>query len=88
MKAKDAKRKPPTRQPGARQAPSGVIRADEAYHQDDFLARVGWSRGALRTAKLDGLPTVMAGGRCYVLGADWLKYLEGLASRRKAVSTD
>jgi hypothetical protein len=68
-------RVPPIRKPGPRKSPSGVISCAEVYPLAEFLSRVGWSRGALMSARKDGLKVCAAGGRIYVRGADWDLYL-------------
>lgn len=67
------------RKKGPRPTPSGAIRAGEAYDVAEFLRRVGWKRSALRSARANGLRVILAGGRGYILGDDWLSYLRQLA---------
>ena len=53
------------------------IRSDAAYAQQDFLDRVGLGRAAFRTARKDGLISHGVGNKKFILGSDWLKFLEG-----------
>lgn len=61
--------------------PPGVIARDEVYTLDEFRERVGWSDHALRTARRNGLTVICTNGRGYVLGSDFLAYLD--AKRRQ-----
>jgi hypothetical protein len=70
---------PPERKPGKRAAPTGPIRADESYDQEEFCRRVGWGRAALTTARRDGLRAVLCGGRLYIRGSWFLDFLERAA---------
>ncbi len=54
----------------------GAIRADECYPLDVFARVSGLGRHALRRARRDGLVVRRVGLRSYVLGADWMTYLE------------
>ena len=73
---------PLTRKKGARPRPTAPIRADESYSVDEFLRRVGWKRAALTAARKMGLRVVLAGGRSYVIGDDWLAYLRAVANEK------
>lgn len=66
---------PPCPPRGPRSEPSGPIRAGESYPVKLFLRLAGWKKGALATAKRQGLPVRRAGGRSYVLGSDWIAFL-------------
>jgi hypothetical protein len=70
-----------TRTPGPRPVPSAPIRADEAYSKAEFLRRVGWKSAALTAAKEKGLRVILAGGRSYVLGSDWISFLHQMAGK-------
>jgi hypothetical protein len=76
-------RAPPIRQPGKRAIPTAPIRVDEAYSLAEFLRRVGWRRGALSTARREGLRVVTAGGLSYVLGSDWIRFLDQRGQRQQ-----
>lgn len=73
-----AVRTPPVRRPGPRPIPAAPIRADEVYHANELCRRLGWSKGALRTARRAGLVMIPAGGRLYCIGADLIAYMRGL----------
>lgn len=68
---------PPPAPSGPRRTPTGPVSSTEAYSIAEFMARVGFSKGALATAKREGLKVRRAGGRSFVLGRDWLGFLEG-----------
>jgi len=55
---------------------SGVIRADAAYSLAEFKARTGMGRDAMTEARKRGLTVRRSGTRSYILGQDWLAYLE------------
>jgi hypothetical protein len=69
------------RNPALNAVPPGVIRADEAYRNDEFMSRVGQTKYGMRAARRKGLRVSYLHGRCYILGADWFAYL---AARREA----
>lgn len=73
-------RTPPVRRPGPRPIPAAPIRADELYHCDELRRRLGWSKGALRTARRAGLVMIPAGGRLYCVGSDLIAYMRALAN--------
>lgn len=54
----------------------GAIRADETYPLPLFQRLTGLSAWALRTARREGLKMRTVGRRRYVIGADWLTYLQ------------
>ena len=49
---------------------------DRAYSLDDFKERTGLGDAGLRNARRSGLKVRYAHNRGYVLGADWIHYLE------------
>jgi hypothetical protein len=53
----------------------GVIKADELYTLTEFKRRVGLGDSALRKARRRGLPVYREGGRAFVFGRDWIKYV-------------
>lgn len=59
---------PPTHQ--------GVVRQDDLYTLTEFKRRVGLSDGALRKARRSGLRVSYAHRRGYVLGRDWIDYVQ------------
>lgn len=54
----------------------GVITAGCAYTLSEFMARTGLARAGLRTARQKGLVVRYQGGRGFVLGSDWLAFLQ------------
>jgi len=54
----------------------GVIAAGQSYTLEEFQARVGLERSAMRTARSNGLPVRYVANRGYVLGEDWLAFLK------------
>lgn len=59
----------------ARKAP-GVINSAEAYELREFARRCRLGEFALREARSKGLRVICVGRRRYVLGRDWLDFLE------------
>ena len=53
----------------------GVVDPSSLYRIDELRARLGWKAHAWRTATRNGLRVQRAGGRAYVLGADFIEYL-------------
>lgn len=68
--------------PAATRSPA-VISAHEVYGIAEFQRRAGLAAPALRAAKRNGLRVIRAGKRSYVLGRDWLAYLERCAERKE-----
>lgn len=64
----------------SRAAAPGVIEPHVLYRVDELRARLGWRQHAWRTATRNGLRTLHAGGRVYVLGSDLIGYLERQAA--------
>ena len=60
-------------------ASSGVIREGELYTLTEFKRRLAIQNAAWYGLKEQGLRTVRAGSRTYVLGADALRFFERLA---------
>jgi hypothetical protein len=56
------------------------VKAGEAYTLPAFAARTGLGRWALTACRRDGLRVIRAGGRAFVLGSDWISYLESKAT--------
>lgn len=52
------------------------IAKDSSYVLDDFKVRTGLGDAGLRNARRSGLNVRYAHNRGYVLGADWIAYLE------------
>ena len=52
------------------------VAKDRAYSLDDFKERTGLGDAGLRNARRSGLKVRYAHNRGYVLGADWIQYLE------------
>lgn len=52
------------------------IEKDQALPLDTFKRKAGLSDWALRTARRNGLKVRKCGKRRYVLGRDWIEYLE------------
>lgn len=53
----------------------GPIEPDVVYPLPDFMARAGLGDAAMRTARKSGLAVKYAGGRGYVLGRDFIEWL-------------
>ena len=53
-----------------------VICADKAYGLATFQTLAGLGTDAMRECRRQGLPVRRVGRRSFVLGADWLRYLE------------
>lgn len=64
--------------------PPGVIDRDAAYSLREFSARAGLNAHALRAARRKGLRVVALGRKRYVLGSDWLRFLEQQAEESSA----
>jgi len=58
----------------------GVIDRDAAYSLAEFRRRTGLGSHALRQVRAAGLRVVEVGRKRYVLGADWLRFLERQAA--------
>jgi hypothetical protein len=58
----------------------GEISKDASYTLADFSARTGLKRDALRTARQNGLRVVYKHNRAYIMGRDWLSYLDSADS--------
>jgi hypothetical protein len=67
----------------ATQSP-GVIRADESYTQAEFCRRAGLARKAYLSARRQGLKVVEFGKKRFVLGSDWIAFLQHQASKQSA----
>jgi len=52
------------------------ILADAAYPLDVFRAATGMQEWSMRKARRSGLRVVYVGGRGWVLGKDWIAFLE------------
>ena len=63
----------------------GEIRADASYAVEQFRAANGLSKSALAEARRRGLRILRLGKRSYILGKDWLSFLD---SHGRAVGPD
>lgn len=54
----------------------GEISIDSSYTLEEFQARTGMKRDAMRAARRKGLRVIYRHNRGYVLGRDWLSYLD------------
>lgn len=54
----------------------GEISIDSSYTLEEFQTRTGLKRDGMRTARRKGLRVIYRHGRGYVLGRDWLAYLD------------
>jgi hypothetical protein len=52
------------------------IRIDEVYTLAEFQRRTGLKRNAMRTARRRGLPVRQCGRNKYVVGAEWVTFLQ------------
>ena len=59
---------------------AGMIQPDVLYRADAAKAELAWKAHAWRTACRNGLRTLRAGGRVYVLGRDIIEYLDRVNS--------
>ena len=62
--------------------PPGEIAADRAYRLDLFKRLTGMKETAWRTARRKGLKVRRSGAHCWVLGRDFLEYLEATDDQR------
>jgi hypothetical protein len=69
--------KPPKVTRVARVLP-GIVEADAAYTMSEFSARLNLKRWGLREMRRAGLPVRRFHGRTFVLGSDFLQFLERL----------
>jgi len=60
------------------------ISADQAYPLPLFTRGVGLKRHGMREARRNGLRVVHLHGRAYVLGRDWIAYLDRQATAETA----
>lgn len=61
----------------------GPIEPHILYPLADLQARSGMGSGALRTARQKGLKVLYTAGRGYVLGRDFIAYVEANATATK-----
>lgn len=66
--------------PSLAPAVAGMIEPHVLYRCDSARAQLGWKSHAWRTATRNGLRTLRAGGRVYVLGRDIIEYLDRVNS--------
>ena len=66
----------------------GVIRADESYTVAEFKRRSGLGDYAFREARRAGLRIVSVGKKRFVLGGDWLVFLERAAEANRECSAE
>lgn len=52
------------------------IRPDELYALEAFIPAVGQGVASIREARRRGLKVQYVHGRAYVLGRDWIEYVE------------
>jgi hypothetical protein len=69
--------KPPKVTRVARVSP-GIVETGAAYTMGEFSARLNLKRWGLREMRRAGLPVRRFHGRTFVLGSDFLQFLEGL----------
>jgi len=62
----------------------GVIDRDAAYSLAEFRRRTGLGSYAFRQARTAGLRVVEVGRKRYVLGSDWLRFLEQQAAEESS----
>jgi len=62
----------------------GEISIDSSYTLEEFQARTGLKRDAMRGARQKGLRVIYRHNRGYVLGRDWLAYLDMQAKADEA----
>lgn len=60
----------------AMKASAEPINLESLYRLDDFQKLTGLGRSAMRTARRNGLKVRRTGGRAYVLGRDFIEYLD------------
>lgn len=58
---------------------TGEVVANAVYSLADFKARVRWSNHALRTAKRMGLKVHIQGGTGFVIGRDFIEFLDKIS---------
>lgn len=58
----------------------GEVRADCVYQLDELKTRTGLGTAALRTARRRGLRVRKIGRKGFVLGADFLAYVQSAAA--------
>jgi hypothetical protein len=56
--------------------PTLPIRIDEVYTLKEFQQRTGLKRNGMRTARRRGLPVRQCGRNRYVVGAEWVEFLQ------------
>lgn len=61
----------------------GPIEPHILYPQPDLSARSGMGVGALRTARRNGLKVLYIAGRAYIMGRDFIAYIEANAKPTK-----
>lgn len=61
----------------------GEINKDSVYTLAEFQNRTGLKRHALRTARRQGLKVNYLHSRGFILGKDWLSYLDQQAANSK-----
>lgn len=67
---------PPSATPSRQQPRLGTIQANAAYPLPVFSRLTGMKATALRSARRAGLRVCDAGGRRWIIGSDWLAYLD------------
>ena len=56
---------------------TGVIDASGAYPRATFIRLCGMTRSAFGAARKNGLRVRLCGKRVFVLGKDWIEFLDG-----------
>ncbi|QDV18735.1 hypothetical protein Pan153_33960 [Gimesia panareensis] len=62
----------------------GEISSGASYTLSEFSSRTGLKRDAIRSARRNGLRVVYRHNRGYILGRDWLSYIDD----QEALETD
>lgn len=65
----------------------GIITADSALTVAEFRRRAGLQQHAFAQARKAGLRVIEIGRKRYVLGADWLRFLEAQAAKQQAAGS-
>lgn len=68
-------RKPSSADISSRPTAPGTIEPDVLYSKAEFMLRSGFREAAMRAARRRGLRILYGGGRSFVLGSDFIKYL-------------
>ncbi len=66
----------------------GTIYADAVYAYENFQHLIGQGRAGMRSLRMKGLRVIRAGNRRYVIGGDWLMFLQQIASNVQSDPND